>query len=122
MRASQFFSRQKHEEGIKVLLPLPNGTDTTEFVILQGRDSAAFRKAQAAYRDRKFAAAVGEKKESFDSELEGIKLTASAIKSWSLEEPFTQEAAVELLSNAPYLLDKLDEAMVDNSRFFPVEE
>lgn len=120
MRASQFFSRQKHEEGIKVFLPLPDGSETTEFVILQGRDAASFRKAQAEYRDRMFKARVEEKE--FDSLVEGRKLTASAIKGWSFEEPLTQEAAVELLTEAPYLLDKFDEVMQDTKRFFAAKE
>lgn len=120
MRASQFHSRKKHEEGIKVLLPLPDGSETEEFVVLQGRDSASYRKAQAEYRDRMFKARVEEKE--FDSLAEGRKLTALAIKSWSLEEPLTQEAAIELLTEAPYLLDKFDEVMQDTKRFFVGKE
>ena len=120
MRASQFHTKAKHDEGTKVLLDLPDGTPTEEFVVLRGRDSEAFRKAQAAYRDRMVAAKSEEK--PFDSHKEGILLTVSAIKSWSLEEPLTEAAACELLTNAPYLLDKMDAALYDNKRFFDGKE
>lgn len=120
MKASQFHSRVKHEEGITVPLLLPDGTVTEESVVLMGRDSRVFRKAQADYRDRMMSARSEEK--PFDSHVEGVKLTASAIKSWTLEEALTVESAVDLLNNAPYLLDKLDEVLYDAKRFFVGKE
>lgn len=120
MRASQFNSRAKHEEGIKVLLPLPDGTITEEFVVLMGRDSRVFRKAQADYRNRMVLAKVDEME--FDEYAEGLKLTAFAIKSWSLEEALTQESAYALLDNAPYLLDLLDSKLYSDKSFFAVKE
>ena len=120
MRASQFFSRQKHEEGIQVPLPLPDGSESGEFVVLMGRDSRIFRKAQSDYRNRMMIAKVDQKE--FDEYTEGIKLTASAIKSWTLEDELSQEAAVEMLTNAPYILDALDSALYDNKRFFVGKE
>lgn len=120
MRASQFNSRAKHEEGIKVLLPLPDGTITEEFVVLMGRDSRLFRKAQADYRNRMAMAKVDEKE--FDEYAEGLKLTASAIKSWSLEEPLTPESAYTLLDNAPYLLDLFDGKLYSDKSFFVEKE
>lgn len=120
MKASQFNSREKHEEGIKVFLPLPNGTITEEFVVLMGRDSRLFRKAQADYRNRMAMAKVDEK--DFDEYAEGLKLTASAIKSWSLEEALTSESAYAFLDNAPYLLDLLDSKLYSDKSFFVEKE
>ena len=116
MRASEFHTKEKHEEGTKVFLVAPDGTKTEEFVVVRGKDSAAFRRAQAEYRDKQVAAAVD--KTPFDTLLEGYKLTASTIKAWSLEDPLTEASALELLSNAPYLVDAIDAAIFDTKRFF----
>lgn len=116
MRASQFNTRSKHDEGIKVLLPLPDGTVSEDFVILTGRDSRNFRKAQTDYRTRMIAAKVDEKE--FDEYAEGLKLTASAIKSWSLEDELTIDNAVAFLDGAPYILDILDAKLFDAKSFF----
>ena len=116
MRASQFNSRIKHEEGLKVFLPLPDGTVSEEFVILTGRDSRSFRKAQTDFRNRMVEAKADDKE--FDTYAEGLKLTASAIKSWSLEDALTLESAVALLDGAPYILDLLDSKLYDSKSFF----
>lgn len=116
MRAADFHSKSKHEEGTKVLLKKPDGTLTEEFVVLLGRDSEAFRRAQAKYRDNSVQAQADDK--TFDSYVEGVKLTASAIKSWSLEDDCNEKNATELLLNAPYILDQLDAALYDSKRFF----
>ncbi|MBL0320194.1 MAG: hypothetical protein IPP74_13040 [Alphaproteobacteria bacterium] len=100
MRVYKFFSRQKHEEGIKVFLPFqtaPTRQNLSFLRVATPQLSARLRLLTATASLRRLLV----KRRNLDSELEGIKLTASAIKSWSLEEPFTQEAAVELLSNAP---------------------
>ena len=120
MRASQFNSREKHEEGLKVFLPLPDGTLTEEFVIISGRDSRAFRKAQSQYRNQMISSKVDEK--PFDEYVEGLKLTASSFKSWSLEEELTPEAAFSLLDNAPYLVDLFDNKIYDAKSFFDGKE
>lgn len=116
MRASQFYTREKHEEGVKVFLTLPDGTETTEFVVIQGSHSKAFRKAQSAYRT-KMVEASAEGKE-FDSLVEGAKLTASTIKSWSLEDELTEDSALKLLEEAPYLVDLLDSKIFGAKSFF----
>jgi len=120
MRASQFNSRDKHEEGIKVLLPLPDGTETEEFVVLCGRDSRVFRKEQSDHRTRMIQAKVDEKE--FDEVAEGVKLTASAIKSWSLEDPLTPEAAIKFLEDAPYIMELLDQKLYNAKSFFAGKE
>jgi len=120
MRASQFNSREVHETGVKVFLPLPDGTPTEEFVILCGRDSRSFRKAQTDYRERMVAAAADGK--DFDTFIEGARLTASAVKSWSLEDPCTPQSVATLLENAPYLVDLLDTKMYDSKSFFVGKE
>lgn len=120
MRATDFHTKEKHNKGTKVLLDAPDGTKTEEFLVLLGRDSEAFRKGQAKYRDRMISA----KSEGveFDSHKEGIELTASAVVGWSFEEPCTKEAVCDLLTNAPYILDKLDAELYDNKRFFTGQE
>lgn len=120
MRASDFHTKAKHDQGTKVVLDAPDGTKTEEFVLLLGRDSEAFRKAQARYRDRMISA----KSEGveFDSHKEGIRLTASAVKGWSLDEVCTEDAVCDLLTNAPYILDSLDAELYDNKRFFTGQE
>ena len=120
MRASQFNSREKSEEGLKVFLPLPDGTITEEFVVISGRDSRAYRKAQSNYRNQMVVAKVDEK--DFDEYAEGLKLTASAIKAWSLEEILTPEAAFAFLDNAPYLVDLIDGKLYDSKSFFVGKE
>ena len=116
MRASEFHTKEKHEEGTKVFLPAPDGTLTEEFVVVRGKDSSAFRRAQADFRERQVMASV--EKTPFDGFVEQAKLTASAIKEWSLEDPLTEASALDFLLNAPYLIDKIDAALFDNKRFF----
>lgn len=116
MRASDFYSKSKHEEGTKVLLKQPDGTPTEEFVVLVGRDSEAFRRAQAKYRDLSVQAQADDK--PFDAYVEGVRLTASAIKAWSLEDELNEKSAMDFLLNAPYITDQLDAALYDSKRFF----
>ena len=87
-----------------------------EFVVLVGRDSEAFRRAQAKYRDLSVQAQADEK--PFDAYVEGVRLTAYAIKAWSLEDELNEKSAMDFLLNAPYVADQLDAALYDSKRFF----
>lgn len=116
MRATDFYSKSAHEEGTKVFLKSKTGVVTEEYVVLLGRDSEAFRRAQAKYRDNSVQAQADEK--TFDGYVEGVRLTASAIKAWSLEDELNEKSAMDFLLNAPYIADQLDAALYDNKRFF----
>lgn len=117
---SDFFTRTKANEGVKMPLSLPDGTPTDEYLIIRGVDSDVYRKAN----DKRMRRAIEISKIEDDEEREAAlkELTTetlvSLVAGWSFEEECTPEAVRELLYEAPHIADAIDVFAVDRKRFF----
>lgn len=84
-------------------LPLPDGTDSGEWLHVLGVDARAYVQAQQVLL-RRFAelgrAVDAEQKEAIAEEIV-LEERAALITAWSFDEPFTKEAAIEFMRQAP---------------------
>lgn len=120
MKSSDLFTRAAANDGRRVNIPAPDGSDTGEWLHIRHVDCDEFRKARAEVFAR--AAVLGkdvsdEDRKRLHSEAL-IELTASTVCGWSLEDDFSKQAVIDLLNNAPYLADWLDRKSSDAALFF----
>lgn len=116
----EFFNRKEANEGRKLLLALPNGEATEDFLVVMHEDSEAYAKAIANFRKKVVESkTLAEGDESVLKE-ERTRLLAACVLSWSFDEPFTPENVAELLHNAPYIARAVEELVYDRKRFFGV--
>ena len=102
MKASDFFTLEAANLGRRVMIPGRDGRLTAEWLHIHHTDSDSFRQKRAAV----FTAAAM------------MDLLASSVSGWSLEDEFSRENVMALLTNAPYLADWLDRTTSDASVFF----
>jgi hypothetical protein len=120
MKTSDLFTRDKANAGHVANIPLPNGKLSDETLTIHHADCDAFRQkkadvlSSAAQIDPKMPDA--ERKKLRDAAM--TDLLASLVSGWSLEDEFSHGAVVELLTNAPYLADWLNQKSEDTSLFF----
>lgn len=106
---SDFFTRQSANEGTKVPLTLPDGTETEHWIRIRSVDSDEYRKAEAAMKreiyswDEEDAAT---REEFLDNAT--LRLRASLIISWSFEEKCDEKAKLEMVKEAPAIGDRLE--------------
>jgi len=120
MKATDFYTLEAANAGKWVPIPGRNGRMTGEHIHVLHTDSDAFRQKRAAV----FTAAAmidpatpdEERKRLRDAAM--LELLASAVSGWTLEDEFSREGVLELLTNAPYLADWLDRTTSDASVFF----
>ncbi|MFA0813362.1 phage tail assembly chaperone [Microbulbifer epialgicus] len=120
MKASDFYTREKGNKGVKFPLYTPEGIVTEHYLEILSVDSDAFQMAQSEMlRDLATANLEKDKEKRFELVREA-KVTAAAalIIGWSLEDDFNQEAVKELLVEAPQLVDQIDRAASNRALFF----
>ena len=93
MGLSDFHTRKAANDGIKVVLSLPNGNKSDHFLMIRGIDSDEFRRAETA----KNRALIGinelsdDAKESLLNKI-AIDLISSLVIGWSFDDEFIQLA------------------------------
>lgn len=121
-------------EGVKMPLFLPDGTETTQYLLVGGGDSKAFKAAQArANRDLlRLAQAkqVNKKKRQEANEGEDVaqdarereaiiqRQVAALVVGWSFPEECTPENVLNFLQSAPQIQQQVDEFAGDRANFF----
>lgn len=109
-------------EGVKLPLMLPDGTETDEYLIVGGADSKAFRGRMArANRDRLKLlkdehldpATPAHKTEDIDRDL-----VATLIVGWSFDESFEHCNVVKFLADAPQIQEQVDKFAGNRANFF----
>lgn len=116
----KFFTRSRANEGTVLPLHLPDGTPTEHSITIYGVDSDAFRQQEADSKRRAFEiAASGDKAAAEALMRDGrLNLVASLVKGWTFDIPPTRENVVNLLREAPQLLDAIDQVASDRRSFF----
>jgi len=118
-----FFTRQKANEGVKLPLALPDGTETDHWLRIRGIDSDAFKAARSeSNRAAMDLAAVADTlpKAELESKMTDAKLRllASLVMGWSFEQDFTEEAVLQFLREAPQIADQIDSLAARRRLFF----
>lgn len=111
---------QRAQDAVQMFLTLPDGTKTTDYLLVVGTESSEFRSAKYAQEQRAFEISKLESMEQRMDAVEDARITvlASCVKGWSFDVPFTPEAAKDLLKGAPYLADAVDVFISRRAHFF----
>lgn len=111
---------QRAQNAVQMFLTLPDGTKTTDYLLVVGTESSEFRSAKYAQEQRAFEISKLESMEQRMDAVEDARITvlASCVKGWSFDVPFTPEAAKDLLKGAPYLADAVDVFISRRAHFF----
>lgn len=114
MQLSDFYFEDKAQIGNRMPIPLPDGTDSGEWLNVVSADADAAVKAgrafafkyKAAVESLKSLEASAKKSKDFTEynialgeacEVLNRQLSAEIVNDWSFDEPFTKEALVKLL-------------------------
>lgn len=120
MKPSDFFTRNKANEGERMPLSLPDGTPTDEWLLIRGIDSDEFRAALDEHRRAVLANAAiedeGERAEK--NRLAGLNLHCALVMDWSFDAELTQEALQEFFTEAPHIAIEVDSFASNRKRFF----
>lgn len=117
---SDFFTRERANHGVRVMLPGPDRQPTDQWLHILHTDSDAYR-AGVSLTMQKIAELAAERDEAkrkakqADLEFEAI---AALVSDWSFDAPFSREGVIELLREAPYIKDLIDRKAADNALFF----
>jgi hypothetical protein len=114
MDINTLYTVDAHEEGaeIRIVSPL-DGKETDFYIIIQGVDSKAYRKAVRAYHRTLIAEEEGGE----------IELLVAITKGWrglsdgKNDMPFTAEAAKKVYTNAPNVTAQIDTFVADRKNF-----
>ncbi|AHF77901.1 Phage protein [Sodalis praecaptivus] len=122
MKLSDFATRGAANEGKKLFLTLPDGTPTQEYLLVRGIDSDEFRAAKTEASRAVFDLTPQQLKDKaftkeFDEENE-FKQFQALIIDWSLEEELTPENLKLLLTESPYLKDRINNFAANRAEFF----
>lgn len=115
-----YMTAQRAQNAVQMFLALPDGTKTTDYLLVVGTESSEFRSAKYAQEQRAFEIS---KMESMEQRMDAVEdarinVLASCVKGWSFDVPFTPEAAKDLLKGAPYLTDAVDVFISRRAHFF----
>lgn len=120
MNPSDFYTRDKANEGEKFFLPLPDGTLTEHYLIVRHIDSDSFRDTKSRIMRN---AALSSKPVTDAEKAERAKsihldLLVAMIAGWSFETEFNEAVIREFLINCPSIADKIDGFGSDKANFF----
>jgi len=130
---SAFFTRGGSNTGVRVPIRLPNGDESDEWLNVLGIDSDQWREAYAEAKRAAITIATLGKDENGKEAPEArdvrrkalreeeLKLDASLVSGWSFQEECTRETVIELLREAPYLVQIIDNVSSDRARFLGVK-
>ena len=120
----KFFTRQKAQEGKKVFLSLPDGSESEHWIIIRGVDSDAYAEALSAERKVLVESALENGDTEVDPEVlkdSSNRVLASLVASWSFDEECTLDAVIAFLKEAPQIREKMDTLSTDRKYFFGEE-
>lgn len=120
MKASDYYTKPRSEEGVVVPLLGPNNEPTDGWLRIIGPDSAAHKAARAELVRRNAEIGAMEDKDAADALASGYVLDfqASLITGWGMEDEFTPQNVREFLINAPRLGSQIEDLSMEVSRFF----
>lgn len=118
-----FYTRQKANEGVKLPLCLPDGTPTDEYLVIRGVDSDQYRSAETSANYETLMLMQRERQGKKKPDLEArkkikLRLIASLVADWSLEEACSEKNIMQLLKEAPQILEDIDHFANDRKGFF----
>ena len=117
-----FNVRDMSNAGVKVPLTLPDGTETDEFLIVRGVDSAAIRDASARGNLKRLEIAkVKDMPPEFRAGAEEDitrDVVVSLIAGWSFGTECNEENVDKFLLDAPQILKQVNIFAADRSNFF----
>lgn len=118
MKASDFFTREKANEGVKVSIPAPDGSDSEHWLMVHSSDCDAFQNGRhSVIRSGIEVAKMPPEKREDELRMRQCRLAALLISDWSLEDEFSNESVADLMYNAPYI-QGIVESAADNRRLF----
>lgn len=120
-----FNTAKLSNEGVKMPIRLPDGTETNEFLVVLGADSKAFRGAKAkADRDKLEALkALNNKQPAKVATIQADitrELVASLVVGWSFDEPCDKANVNKFLSDSPQIQEQIDLFAGGRANFFAV--
>lgn len=117
---TDFFIRERANDGIDVPLALPSGEDSGHTIRIRGIDSDHFKKAQVIRsRDNiRLLAIESEEEQLAETEKADTLLLASLVAGWSFAEEVTETNVVKLLTENPVIRSLVDGTAAKRSAFF----
>jgi len=102
---SDFFTRDKANDGIRLPLYKPDGTATEHWLMVRGVDSDAFREAETDSKRR--AMQISQIKDEGECNRavmeEELRMVAALVIDWSFPAPCTRKEVIEFLRKAPQI-------------------
>ncbi len=117
-----FNTRALSESGVKMHLTLPDGTETDEFLIVQGSDSVGFAAGLAKYNREILR--ISEDKDLDDETVALLlaerkrELVASIVLSWTFDQDCSVGEIVKFFSASPRIQQQVDLFAGDPTNFF----
>lgn len=133
MKPEDFYTRGACNNGTLFHLKTKKGQDTGHTFTVLGDDSDAYIAAEAKMMRgaskllRKIKDSEGEEKEAAEKLYEEytkdatVNLLTEIVVDWSLDKEFTKEAVREMLREAPYIQDKLNNFFSDIGNFLKAQ-
>ena len=113
------------EEGVKMHLELPDGTETDEFLVVRGADCKTFKRAIARTHRQRLKRMKAQNGKDIDPAVEAAKtekedreLVAILVVGWSFEKECTQENVLKFLESAPQVEEQINEIAGKREHFF----
>lgn len=116
----EFFTRQAANEGVKLPLLLPDGSESEHWLMVRGVDSDAFRMAESKSKRKVIELAQITDQQERATQVREVELEciASLIAGWSFEEKLTTDNVVHFLREAPQIADAVNKFAVRRADFF----
>lgn len=122
MDMAKFYTRNKANAGVLVLLELPDGTKTDKWLKVVGQDSDLYLAGYAETTKKAIAASQAPAADKIRLEAEFHREQKRAIEAcvteWNLDEPLTPDNVATLLDEAPQIRKLVEGAVYDRKRFF----
>lgn len=122
MSMEKFYTRKKSNDGIKLPLPLPDGSPSGEHLIILGKYSDTFRINEADMKRRAVEIVSkypNDKKKRDEAMLKlEVEFLGTLVTGWSFEQEFNKKNIEMFLSEAPQIRDLVDKSIANNALFF----
>ncbi len=117
---------RKSNEGVKLPLTLPDGTETAEWVKVRGADSKRFRNTQAKANRERLKNVKKKSQEPAQVAQQDADITrrlvASLVSDWSFPEECNEANIVKFLADAPQIQEAIDLFADQRVNFFDKPE
>ena len=116
----EFYTRKNANDGVKLPLFLPDGTESEHWLIVRGVDSDEFRAAETlAKRGVIDLAQITDAHERAERvRAAEMRCLASLIAGWSFANPLTIDSAVEFIREAPQIGDAVNRFAAQRAAFY----